>query len=210
MPIRPIAAMALIGLGAVIADSGLVSPGPAQDASAPVLGGAAAFGSWHDDAPGKRRHITADALPAPYASPSVGNAVRVVRPPAGAKLKVPPGFEVKQFAGGLAGPRLLRAAPNGDIFVAETGAGRIRVLRPGENGAAAGQNEIFASGLHGPFGFAVSPADNPEWVYVGNTDSVVRFAYREGDMKARGAPETIVAKLPAGRGHSARGGGVSQ
>jgi glucose/arabinose dehydrogenase len=75
---------------------------------------------------------------------------------------------------------------------------------PGENGAAAGQNEIFASGLHGPFGIAFYPADDPEWVYVANTDSVVRFAYRDGDMKARGAPETIVAQLPAGRGHSTR------
>jgi glucose/arabinose dehydrogenase len=194
-------AVALIGLGAGLVDSGLVSSVRAQSAS--VLGGAAAFGSWHDDAPGKRRHITADALPAPYASPSVGNGVRVVRPPADAKLKVPAGFEVKMFASGLAAPRLLRAAPNGDIFVAETAAGRVRVLRPGENGATASQNEIFASGLRGPFGIAFYPADNPEWVYVGNTDSVVRFAYRDGDMKARGAPETIVAQLPTG-GHSTR------
>ena len=194
-------AVALIGLGAGLVDSGLVSSVRAQSAS--VLGGAAAFGSWHDDVPGKRRHITADALPAPYASPSVGNGVRVVRPPADAKLKVPAGFEVKMFASGLAAPRLLRAAPNGDIFVAETAAGRVRVLRPGENGATASQNEIFASGLRGPFGIAFYPADNPEWVYVGNTDSVVRFAYRDGDMKARGAPETIVAQLPTG-GHSTR------
>jgi glucose/arabinose dehydrogenase len=196
--------LAVIGLGAGLAGRGLVSSGYAQGASATVLRGAAAFGSWHDDAPGKRRHITADALPAPYASPSVGNTVRVVRPPAGAKLNVPAGFEVKEFAGGLAGPRLLRAAPNGDIFVAETGAGRIRVLRPGESGATASQNEVFASGLRGPFGIAFYPADNPEWVYVGNTDSVVRFAYRDGDMKARGAPETIVAQLPTGGNHSTR------
>jgi glucose/arabinose dehydrogenase len=198
-------AVALIGLGAGLAGPGRITPSyAAQDgASVPVLSGAAAFGSWRDDAPGKRRHITADALPTPYASASVGNSVRVVRPPADAKLKVPVGFEVKEFAGGLTGPRLLRAAPNGDIFVAETGAGRIRVLRAGENGTAASQNEVFASGLRGPFGIAFYPAVDPQWVYVGNTDSVVRFAYRDGDMKARGAPETIVAELPKG-GHSTR------
>jgi glucose/arabinose dehydrogenase len=197
---------ALIGLGAGLAGPGRISAGHAQDGAAvpvPVVRGAAAFGSWRDDAPGKRRHITADALPAPYASPSVGNNVRVVRAPADAKLKVPVGFEVEEFASGLTGPRLLRAAPNGDIFVAETGAGRIRVLRASQNGTAASQNEIFASGLRGPFGIAFYPADNPQWVYVGNTDSVVRFAYRDGDMKARGAPETIVAQLPTG-GHSTR------
>jgi glucose/arabinose dehydrogenase len=196
--------VALIGLGAglgALAVPAFVSSVHAQDNS--VLGGAAAFGSWHDDAPGKRRHITADALPAPYATPSVGNSVRVVRQPAGAKLQVPPGFEIKEFANGLRGPRLLRAAPNGDIFVAETGAGRIRVLRSGEDGATVSQNEVFASGLRGPFGIAFYPAANPQWVYVGNTDSVVRFAYRNGDMTARGAPETIVPQLPVG-GHSTR------
>jgi glucose/arabinose dehydrogenase len=196
------AMLALIGLGGGLGlvAHGFVGSGHAQ--SAPVARGAAAFGSWHDDAPGKRRHISADALPTPFASPSVGNGVRVVRPPADARLKVLPGFEIKPFASGLAGPRLLRTAPNGDIFVAETGAGRIRVLRPGEYGAAS-QNEIFASGMRGPFGIAFYPADNPEWVYVGNTNSVVRFAYRDGDMKARGAPEVIVAELPVG-GHSTR------
>jgi glucose/arabinose dehydrogenase len=191
-------ALALIGLGG----HAFVGAGHAQSTT-PAASGTAAFGSWHDDTPGKRRHITADALPAPYASASVGNAVRVVRPPASAKLNVPPGFEVKQFASGLAGPRLLRTAPNGDIFVAETGLGRVHVLRPSPDGGAVSQNEIFASGLRGPFGIAFYPADNPQWIYVGNTDSVVRFAYRDGDLKARGAPETIVAQLPTG-GHTTR------
>jgi hypothetical protein len=194
--------LALLGLATGLAGPDLVGRVHAQDAAAP-LHGAAAFGSWRDDAPGKRRQITADALPAPFGSPSVGNAVRVVRPPAGAKLNVPPGFEIKQFASGLSGPRLLRTAPNGDLFVAETGAGRVRVLRPGDNGTVS-QNEIFASGLRGPFGIAFYPAANPQWVYVGNTESVVRFPYRDGDMKARGASETIVAQLPAGGSHSTR------
>jgi glucose/arabinose dehydrogenase len=209
MAIRPVlasasvagAAVVVIGLG--LLDSGRVDVAHAQDAVPAALDGAAAFGSWREDAPGKRRHISADALPAPYASPSVGNAVRVVHPPADATLKVPAGFEIKQFASGLSGPRLLRAAPNGDIFVAETRVGRVRVLRASENGTKVSQEEVFASGLRGPFGIAFYPADKPEWVYVGNTDSVVRFAYRDGDMKARGAPETIVASLPTG-GHSTR------
>jgi glucose/arabinose dehydrogenase len=193
---------ALVAMGTLLAGLGFTVSGHAQDAR--VLTGAAAFGSWQDDAPGKRRRITADALPPPYASPSAGNTSRVVRRPADAKLKVPPGFEIKQFASGLSAPRLLRVAPNGDIFVAETGPGRIRVLRPSESGASAGASEVFASGLHGPFGIAFYPADKPEWVYVANTDSVVRFAYQDGDLKARGGPETIVPELPSGRGHSTR------
>ena len=77
------------------------------------------------------------------------------------------------------------------------------MLRPNDSGTAADKNEIFASGLHGPFGIAFYPADNPQWVYVGNTDSVVRFAYRAGDLKASGRPEVIVPHIPTG-GHSTR------
>jgi len=172
--------------------------------AASALSGGAAFGSWHDDAPGKRRHITADALPPPFASPSAGNTVKVVRRPDTAQLEVPPGFEIKEFADGLTGPRLMRAAPNGDIFIAETGAGRIRILRQADNGGTASENQIFANGLNRPFGIAFYPADNPTWVYVANTDSVVRFAYRAGDLKASGRAETVVAKLPAGSGHFTR------
>ena len=49
----------------------------------------------------------------------------------------------------------------------------------------------------------LAPADEPQWVYVANTDSVVRFPYRAGDLKARGAAEVIVPKLPTG-GHWTR------
>jgi glucose/arabinose dehydrogenase len=117
---------------------------------------------------------------------------------------VPPGFKVELLAEGLNGPREMRVAPNGDIFVAETRAGRIRILRPAEPGAKLSKNEIYASGLNKPFGIAFFPSgDNPQWVYVANTDSVVRFPYRAGDTKAAGKPETVVAELPSG-GHSTR------
>jgi hypothetical protein len=119
--------------------------------------------------------------------------------------QVPPGFKIELFAEGLSGPRIIRVAPNGDIFVAETRAGRVRVLRAADGAAKPGTNEIFASGLHAPFGIAFFPnGDNPQWVYVANTGSVVRFPYRSGDVKASGPPETVVAKLPAGYGHSTR------
>jgi glucose/arabinose dehydrogenase len=193
----------LVG-GVLAALIGLVAVSQAQNASAPgLLHGKAAFGSWHEDAPGKRRHITSDELPAPYASRSTGNGSRVVNRPRDAELKVPAGFEVKLFASGLSNPRLMRVAPNGDIFIAETGPGRIRVLRPSDNGTGASATETFASGLRAPFGIAFYPAENPQWVYVGNTDSVVRYPYRDGDLKARGTAEVIVPKLPAG-GHSTR------
>ena len=103
--------------------------------------------------------------------------------------KCRPGFKIELFAEGLSGPRIIRIAPNGDIFVAETRAGRIRVLRAADGAAKPGTNEIFASGLNRPFGIAFFPSgDNPQWVYVANTDSVVRFPYRSG------RPESVRAR----------------
>ena len=171
---------------------------------AKVLTGAAAFGDWRQDAPGVVRHIRTGDLPKPYATSSAGNSVSVVRRPQGAELKVPPGFVIAQFASGLSGPRLMRVAPNGDVFVAEMRAGRIKVMRPAADGAKPEVIETFASGLDNPFGIAFYPAgNNPQWVYVANSGSVVRFPYRNGDLKARGKPETVVAKLPTG-GHATR------
>ncbi len=164
-----------------------------------TLTGAAAYGDWRGDAPGVRRHIKATDLPAPMATPSARNSVTVAKPPNGAELKTLPGFTVRQFASGLDKPRLMRVAPNGDIFVAESSSNRIRVLRPTADGSAVAANEIFASGLNQPFGISFYPnGDNPQWVYIANTNSVVRFPYQPGDMKARAAAETIVTNIPVG------------
>ena len=161
-----------------------------------------AFASWQADKPGTIRLIRPQDLPVP--GPSSANVSRVVARPAGAVPQVPPGFTIEPFAEGLSGPRIIRTAPNGDIFVAETRAGRVRVLRAADSATKPAASEIFASGLHAPFGIALFPSgDNPQWVYVANTDSVVRFPYRAGDLKASGPAETIVAKLPVG-GHSTR------
>ena len=168
-----------------------------------VLTGQAAFGDWRADKPGLRRHITATDLPAASLARSSSNSARIVARSGEQKPTVPAGFQVELFASGLDDPRRLRVAPNGDVFVAESQSGRIRILRPSEGGKPA-RADVFAAGLRGPFGIAFYPAgDNPQWLYVANTDSVVRFAYRSGDLKASGRPELIVPKLPTG-GHFTR------
>jgi glucose/arabinose dehydrogenase len=167
-----------------------------------LLEGKAAFGDWHADSPGTRRLIRPQDVRAPDSAQSVRNTVTNVHRTDAQKPIVPNGFEVNEFASGLEHPRLIRVAPNGDVFAAESAAGSIRVLRP--NGARSEQASVFASGLFGPFGIAFyPPGPNPEWVYVGDTDSVVRFPYRNGDLTARGPAETIVPRLPVG-GHRTR------
>ena len=171
-----------------------------------LLTGERAKGDWTSDAPGVRRKLTAADLPAPYDTKSVDNGPRVVARPQGAMPQVPAGFRVEEFASGLENPRMIRTAPNGDLFVAESDAGRIRVLRDKDGDGRPETNEIFAEGLTLPFGIAFHPTKGePKHVYVANTNSVVRFPYQSGDTKARGAAEMIVDRVDGfGR---LRGGG---
>ena len=111
-------------------------PTMAQTSGATLLG-KAAFGDWHTDRPGTRRLITPADLPAPDPAESARNPSEPSRASMTQKPRVPKGFEVNLFASGLKSPRLIRVAPNGDMFVAESAAGRIRVLRP--NGEQASQ-----------------------------------------------------------------------
>jgi glucose/arabinose dehydrogenase len=171
-----------------------------------VLVGQGALGDWTTDAPGVRRRIGAADLPKPYATRSVDAGSRVVPRPAGAWPKAPAGFKVEEFATGLQNPRLIRTAPNGDLFVAESYPGRVRVLRAAAGAGKAETVEVFAEGLRRPFGIAFyPPGAEPTYVYVANTDSVVRFPYRSGDLKARGPAEVVVPDLPGGG--QLRGGG---
>ncbi len=162
------------------------------------------FTDFRYEKPGKIRKITVKDLPAPYATPSAPNGPQVVARPEGAWPKVPDGFKVDTFATGLENPRIITRAPNGDIFLAETKPGNIKVFRGMTGSGKPEQMAVFASGLTQPFGIAFyPPGPNPEWIYIGNTNAVVRFPYQSGDLQARGAAQHL-ADLPSGGGHSTR------
>ena len=164
----------------------------------------APFTDFRFESPGKQRKITAADLPQPYATTSAGNGARIASRPETAWPKAPAGFKVEQFASGIPGPRLLRTAPNGDMFAALSGAGKIQVFRGLDANGKAERSAVFLSGLNKPFGIAFyPPGPEPKWIYIGNTNEVVRFAYANGDLAARGTPEHI-ADLPSGSGHSTR------
>jgi glucose/arabinose dehydrogenase len=179
------------------------APPPRSVTAAPaepgVLTGKAALGDWTSDAPGVRRKITLADLPAPYATKSVKNHPDEIDPPQGALPVVPAGFTVKRFATDLKAPRMLRVAPNGDVFVSESKSDRVRMLRDADHDGVAEQSMVYSKDLNMPFGIAFyPPGPKPTHVYVANTDSVVRFAYQEGDIHALNKPEVIVSKLPSG------------
>ena len=163
-------------------------------------------GDWRNAAPGVKHHITLADLPPPFSTRSSGNGPDVVRQPANAALSVPPGFRVALFAAGFSNPRLVRVAPNGDIFIAETSRNRIRVLRAADGAWAPSANQVFVEGLDGPFGIGFYPSNsNPEWIYIANNNSIVRYPYQNGDLKAHSAPQMIVPRLSESRGgHTTR------
>jgi glucose/arabinose dehydrogenase len=189
--------------------AGLVSVAPAATgatSASETVTGSSVFTGYAGEHPGIRRKITVADLPEPYATKSVDNGAHIVPRPQDAWPQAPAGFKVSLYADRLEGPRLIRFAPNGDLFVAESEAGKIKILRGIGADGKAKQVEVFASGLTLPFGINFYPSGpNPKWVYVANTNSVVRFPYHNGDLKARGPAEIVTTELP-GYGRL-RGGG---
>ncbi len=176
---------------AILAATGVLA------ADFPLKKGKAAFGSWQDDKPGVTRLILPEDLPPADESNSAENSAKPVKMPEGAKPLLPKGFSAELVASGIKSPRIIRVAPNGDIFVADSKANQIRVYRLEDGSAKVEADGIFASGLHQPYGIAFyPPGPNPEWIYVGNSHSVVRFPYKNGDIKASGEPELIIDHIP--------------
>lgn len=197
-----------------------------------TITGQAAFADFTQQKPGVRRKITVADLPEPKQSESVDNGPVLVKRPEGAWPIAPAGFKVELYAGGDAAspmqrsenkrethpatsgtfvmPRIIRTAPNGDLFVADSQAGSILVLRGVTEAGNAATISTYATGLDHPFGIAFYPSGaHPQWMYVGNATTVVRFAYKSGDLKAVGSPQTIIPDIPGyaqlrGGGHWTR------
>jgi glucose/arabinose dehydrogenase len=178
--------------------------------SGQVLRGESSLNDWGNERPGNRYLIKPSDLPKANATESATNRSTIVPRPANAWPQVPEGFQIDQAATGLDGARTVVTAPNGDIFLAESGANRIRVIRGFGSDGKVETNEVFATDLTMPYGMAFyPPGPTPQYVYIGNTNSIVRFPYQNGDLKARGPAQTIVASIPGGAkyggGHWTRG-----
>lgn len=182
------------------ASSGDATAGPASAAANP----GAPYTDYRFEKPGTVRKITVQDLPKPYATKSAGNAPKVVARPKDAWPQTLPGFSVQQYASGLDNPRLIVTAPNGDFFVTEMDPGDIKVFRGMTAEGKPEQTETFAAGLNKPYGIAFyPPGANPEWVYIGTENAVLRFPYQNGDLKARG-PQQHIVDVPGEPTHTTR------
>ena len=147
---------------------------------------------------GQVTHGQKPKLPAPYATNSSGNGPHSAKPPAGFLPTVPAGFRLNVYATNFKVPRWLTVAPNGDIFLADNGAGEIIVMRDPQHTGAAQEREVFVSDMKRPFGIAF----REDYVYVGNMNELVRFRYDPKTSKRLGEKEHLM-DLPGG-GHDTR------
>jgi glucose/arabinose dehydrogenase len=118
----------------------------------------------------------------------VDNDPVIVPRPANFRPQVPPGFDVSIFATGFAEPRWLAVAPNGDVFLADSAAREVVVLHDSQGKGRAESRDIFADHLNLPFGIAFR--DN--YVYIANTNEVLRFRYDPQTSKRLGESEHIL------------------
>ena len=214
----------------LFASSAAFAQKPADTPQQPLLTGQSAFTDWAQQRPGVRHKITLGDLPAPNPAEAVDNGPNVIPRPITAWPIAPAGFSVTLYAGGdskpleradatehmklssgtFTEPRFIATAPNGDLFLADSGAGTIFILRGIAPSGKAATIEKFATGLDHPFGITFYPSGpNPQYVYIGNATTVQRFAYKNGDLHATGKPETIVPDIPGyaqlrGGGHWTR------
>ena len=147
--------------------------------------------------------------------------------PAGKTPVAAKGLAVKAFAAGLDHPRWLYVLPNGDVLVAESnapqdhggggvfgwfqrhlmakaGAGvvsadRITLLRDANHDGVAEQRSVLLAGLHSPFGMALMGG----YLYIGDTDALVRVPFTPGQTRVDAKPEKVI-DLPHGGDHWAR------
>lgn len=190
-----------------ITGSGSLTAGPSQGtwtsrrpgAQEDLEPSATVTADYTSQRPGRTHKIVPADLPKAGLTLTLASAAKVIPRPADAWPQAPRGFKVDLYAEGFDYPRKIEAAPNGDVFLAESNLGEIKVMRGMNKDGKAQSVSTFATGLTRPFGIAFYPAGpNPRYMYVANTGSVVRFPYRRGDLAATGEPEIIIPDLPFG------------
>jgi glucose/arabinose dehydrogenase len=130
------------------------------------------------DLPGHRTYIDPTRLPKPYYVKSKISIPKIIRGQS-APLRGPAGFKISVFATGLQSPRNLCVAPNGDVFVVESYQGKVKLLRDTDGDKSADKTFLFADRFKLPYGIQIFK----DWLYVANTNSVVRFPYQPGQTK---------------------------
>lgn len=138
--------------------------------------------------------VAGQKLPAPYSTPSVMNAPKLVDAPAGGGLKVPPGFVVEEFASGLAKPRYMLELPSGVVLISDsTPKGGVVAIAKGQ------PNKPVLTGLARPFGMTLWR----DYLYVAEDEAIRRYKFDAKALTA-GPAEDVVSLKGYNKGHWTR------
>ena len=140
--------------------------------------------------PGEEFHVRAAEMPPPYLTPSVGNGPETVRRQPGMVPWAPPDYDVTLFAEGLDHARWLAVAKTGEVFLAESRAGKVTLLIDSDGDGKADRRSVFASGHNAPHGLAIRGG----YLYVADLDGVWRYPWHTGSLKARGKGERLTPR----------------
>src|SRR6476469_204157 len=125
--------------------------------------------------------------------PPISNAPTIVARPAGAKIKVPAGFSVDEYAAGFERPRFMVEGPGGEVLVSDTvPKGSVIAVRDGAK-------KVVISGLDRPYGLALWK----EYLYVGEPESLKRYKY-DSKTLAAGPGQAVVSMAGFSKGHVTR------
>ena len=151
--------------------------------------------------PGEKYFIDGSSLSEPYETKSVANSYNFVSDNP-CSLKTPKNFKVDLFAKNLDGPRNIKVASNGDVFVVESYTGNIKVLRDNDNDGKSDTEKIFAKGFNKPFGIDI----NNDFLYIADTDFVWKIPYIPGHLvqKSKAIKVTEPNALGDSSGHWTR------
>lgn len=135
-------------------------------------------------------------LPAPFATPDTANPGKMVAKPEAAKLIVPAGFTVEEYAAGFQKPRYMLQGVSGEVLVTESIAkGNVLVLT--DSGKT---RKKLLEGLDRPYGLAW----HKEYLYVAEATSIKRYKYDVKAMTA-GTGEEVVSLKGYDKGHWTHG-----
>lgn len=136
--------------------------------------------------------------PAPTTLPQQGKVISLPDLP-GKTITLPPGFAISLYAQGLNNPRMMTLGPDGQLYVAERGAGRILRLPDADRDGKLDQVQVFVEGLDSPSSLDFFQDGS---LFVAETTRVLRFPPLAGGGEFS-QPEVIIGDLPSG-GHSTR------
>jgi glucose/arabinose dehydrogenase len=139
-------------------------------------------------------------LPPPFHTPSASNAPTVIERPDGARLQVPAGFHVEEFASGFERPRYMIYGAAGEILLSDSGQqGSVYALIDKDKDMKVDEKVKLIGNLDRPFGLAI----HKDWLYIAETTAVKRYKYDAKALKL-GPAEMIVDLKDAAKGHWTR------